>query len=65
MTELAHWLVESDKATPIVEVLKMATARVTIPGIVKNSTAIPPNDTPLPEGAHVDIIFGPAPGTHE
>ena len=65
MTELAHWLVESDKATPILEVLKMATERVTIPGIVKNGMVIPQNDTPLPEGAHVDIILGPADVTPE
>jgi hypothetical protein len=37
----------------------MATERVVIPGIVKNGIVIPQNDTPLPEGAHVDIILGP------
>ena len=26
---------------------------------------VPPNDTPLPEGAHVDIILGPVHGPHE
>ena len=43
----------------------MATERVTIPGIVKNGMVIPQNDTPLPEGAHVDIILGPADVTPE
>ena len=36
----------------------MATKRVVIPGVVKNGLVVPQNDTPLPEGAHVDIIFG-------
>jgi hypothetical protein len=44
----------------MLEVLKMATKRLVIPGIVKNGMVIPQNDTPLPEGAHVDIILGPA-----
>jgi hypothetical protein len=38
----------------------MATKRVVIPGVIKNGLVVPQNDTPLPEGAHVDIIFGPA-----
>ena len=41
------------------EVLSMATRRVVIPGIVKNGLVIPQSDTPLPDGAHVDIILGP------
>jgi hypothetical protein len=41
------------------EVDTMATERVVIPGIVKNGIVVPQNDTPLPEGAHVDIILGP------
>jgi len=44
---------------PIMEVDTMATERVVIPGIVKNGIVVPQNDTPLPEGAHVDIILGP------
>jgi hypothetical protein len=43
----------------------MATERATIPGIVKNGMVIPKNDTSLPEGAHVDIILGPADVTPE
>lgn len=31
-----------------------------IPGIVKNGMVIPQNDTPLPEGAHMDIVIGAA-----
>ena len=38
----------------------MATPRVVIPGIVKNGLVVPQNDTPLPEGAHVDILIGAA-----
>ena len=38
----------------------MATERIVIPGIVKNGVVVPQNDTPLPDGAHVDIILGPA-----
>jgi hypothetical protein len=36
-----------------------------IPGIVKNGLVVPQNDTPLPEGAHVDILIGPADMTPE
>jgi len=36
----------------------MATERLVIPGIVKNGIVVPQNDTPLPDGAHVDIILG-------
>jgi hypothetical protein len=42
------------------EVHNMATQRVVIPGIVKNGLVVPQNDTPLPEGTHVDILMGPA-----
>ncbi len=38
----------------------MATERLVIPGIVKNGIVVPQNDTPLPDGAHVDIILGAA-----
>ncbi len=38
----------------------MATERLVIPGIVKNGLVVPQNDTPLPDGAHVDIILRPA-----
>jgi hypothetical protein len=38
----------------------MATKRFVIPGIVKNGVVVPQNETPLPDGAHVDILIGPA-----
>ena len=38
----------------------MATERLVIPGIVKNGVVVPQNDTPLPDGAHVDIVVGAA-----
>jgi hypothetical protein len=38
----------------------MAIERMVIPGVVKNGLVVPQNDTPLPEGAHVDIVLGPA-----
>jgi hypothetical protein len=47
------------------EVHNMATPRLVIPGIVKNGLVVPQNDTPLPEGAHVDILIGPAEMTPE
>ena len=37
----------------------MATERFVIPGIVKNGVVVPQNDTPLPDGARVDILIGP------
>jgi hypothetical protein len=43
----------------------MATPRVVIPGVVKNGLVVPQTDTPLPEGAHVDILIGPAEMTLE
>jgi hypothetical protein len=43
----------------------MATPRLVVPGIVKNGLVVPQNDTPLPEGAHVDILIGPAEMTPE
>ena len=33
----------------------MIPERVVIPGIVKNGVVVPQNDTPLPEGTHVEI----------
>ena len=38
----------------------MATERLAIPGTVKNGIVVPQNDTPLPNGAHVDIVIGAA-----
>jgi hypothetical protein len=38
----------------------MATQQLVIPGIVKNGLVVPQNDMPWPEGAHVDILIGPA-----
>ena len=38
----------------------MATERLVIPGIVQNGVVVPQNDTPLPDGAHVDIVIGAA-----
>jgi len=35
----------------------MATERFVIPGIVKNGVVVPQNDTPLPDGARVDILI--------
>ena len=37
----------------------MATERIVIPGIVKNGMVVPQNDTPLPDGAHVDDLGDP------
>jgi hypothetical protein len=42
------------------EVCNMVTKRVVIPGIVKNGVVVPQNDTPLPDGAHVEIVMSPA-----
>jgi hypothetical protein len=42
----------------MIEVYNMATQRLVISGIVKNGLVVPQNDTPLPEGAHVDILIG-------
>jgi hypothetical protein len=47
------------------EVYNMATQRLVIPGILKNGLVVPQNDTPLPEGARVDILIGPAEMTLE
>jgi hypothetical protein len=60
MTVLAYWPMGIDKATCIVEVVPMASERLVIPGIVKNGLVVPQSDTPLPDGAHVDIILGSA-----
>ena len=43
----------------------MATERFVIPGIVKNGVVVPQNDTPLPDGTHVDIVISPADMTPE
>jgi hypothetical protein len=43
----------------------MATKRLVVPGIVKNGLVVPQNDTPLPEGTHVDILIGPLEVTPE
>jgi hypothetical protein len=51
---------EPPELTSMVEVHTMATQRLVIPGIVKNGLVVPQNDTPLPEGAHVDILIGAA-----
>jgi hypothetical protein len=55
-------MVADDKNEPasIVEVRAVASERVVIPGIVKNGMVVPQDDTPLPEGAHVAIVLGPA-----
>jgi hypothetical protein len=60
MTILASWLMGNDKVTCMEEVFPMAPERVVIPGIVKNGLVVPQSDTPLPDGAHVDILLGPA-----
>jgi hypothetical protein len=36
----------------------MSTDRLIIPGIVQDGIVLPQNDTPLPDGAHVDIVIG-------
>jgi hypothetical protein len=59
MTVLAQWLMETDKVSRMVEVFPMAAERLVIPGIVKNGLVVPQSDTPLPDGAHVDILLGP------
>jgi hypothetical protein len=41
------------------EVCNMVPERVVIPGIVKNGVVVPQNDTPLPDGAHVEILLSP------
>jgi hypothetical protein len=58
MTLLAQWLMETEKVTRMVEVFPMAAERLVIPGIVKNGLVVPQSDTPLPYGAHVDILLG-------
>jgi hypothetical protein len=60
MTVLASWVMGIDKATRMVELFPMASERLVIPGIVKNGLVVPQSDTPLPDGAHVDIILGSA-----
>ena len=41
------------------EIQEMITDRLVIPGIVKNGLVVPQNDSPLPDGAHVDIVIEP------
>ena len=36
----------------------MTADRMVIPGVVKNGLVVPQNDTPLPDGAHVEIVLG-------
>jgi hypothetical protein len=43
----------------------MATDRLVIPGVVKDGLVVPQNDTPLPDGAHVEIVLGAAEVTQE
>jgi hypothetical protein len=38
----------------------MTTKRVVIPGLVKNGLVVPQHATPLPAGAHVDILIDSA-----
>ena len=43
----------------------MATQRLVVSWIVNNGLVVPQNDTPLPEGTHVDILIGSAEVTPE
>ena len=43
----------------------MTTDRLVIPGVVKNGLVVPQNDTPLPDGAHVEIVLGACEVTQE
>lgn len=43
----------------------MDTDRWVVPGIVKGGVVVPQNESPLPEGAHVDIVIAPAEVTAE
>jgi len=43
----------------------MAADRLVIPGVVKGGLVVPQNDTPLPDGAHVEIVLGAAEVTQE
>ena len=43
----------------------MESYRLVIPGIVKEGIVVPQNDTPLPDGAHVEIVIGPTEITSE
>ena len=47
------------KAIMHAEVYTMVPERVVIPGIVKNGVVVPQNATPVPEGAHVEIVLRP------
>ena len=35
----------------------MPTERLVIPGVIKNGLVVPQGDTPLPEGAQVEIVI--------
>ena len=43
----------------------MEADRLIIPGVVQGGMVVPQNDTPLPDGARVDIVIGPAEMTPE
>jgi hypothetical protein len=43
----------------------MATDRLVIPGVVRNGLVVPQNDTPLPDGAHVEIVLAACEATQE
>jgi hypothetical protein len=47
------------------ESIRMETNRLVIPGIVKGGVVVPQSESPLPEGAHVDIVIAPAEVTAE
>jgi hypothetical protein len=40
----------------------MTTERLVIPGVVKNGLVVPEGNTPLPEGASVEIVIVPPQG---
>ena len=43
----------------------MTNDRLVIPGVVKNGLVVPQSDTPLPDGAHVEIVLGTPEATPE
>jgi hypothetical protein len=43
----------------------MTTDRLVIPGVVKDGLVVPQSDTPLPDGAHVEIVLGACEATPE
>jgi hypothetical protein len=58
--QLVDKATERNEWTGNAKVHNMDTKRAVIPGIVKNGLVVPQNDTPLPDGTHVEIIIGPA-----